>query len=254
MSIFSGTHASLYDRMQGHKDYRSECDLLEKAFRRYQARKTRTVVDFGCGTGNHTIAMANRGFRVTGVDRSREMLEIARKKAAASKVAVRWREGDLRTVDAGGTYDAALLMFAVLGYMTENDDLVRALTNVRRHLKPAGLLAFDVWYGPAVLAIKPSNRVKTLTLPKGRIIRKATSTLDTRRHLCQVRYHLRCVNGRTVVSDSEEIHQLRYFFPLELEFFLSQTGFRQVSLTSFPTLDQPPGDSTWNAFIVANAV
>ena len=254
MSIFSGTHANLYDQIQGKKDYRSEVRLLEKAFRAYQTKKIRTIADFGCGTGNHSIGLAKRGFKVTGIDRSADMLAVAKEKAAANKVGLRWVEGDLRSVSAGGPFDATLLMFAVLGYMTRNDDVVRAFANMRRHLRPGGLLAFDVWYGPAVLAIRPSNRVKTIASPEGKLVRHATSTLDTLKNQCQVRYHLKFMKGRTVVSESDEVHDLRYFFPMELEYFLSQTGFKQRSLTAFPTLDSPPGESTWNAFIVASAV
>ena len=63
---------------------------------------------------------------------------------------------------SGGKFDAALMMFAVLGYQVENDDVLAALRTARRHLEPGGLFIFDVWYGPAVLHQRPSERVKII--------------------------------------------------------------------------------------------
>jgi hypothetical protein len=51
------------------------------------------------------------------------------------------------------------MMFAVLGYQGENDDVLAALKTAHRHARPGGLFLFDVWYGPAVLHERPSQRV-----------------------------------------------------------------------------------------------
>ena len=52
------------------------------------------------------------------------------------------------------------MMFAVLGYQHTNADVLDALATARAHLDVGGLFAFDVWYGPAVLSERPSERVK----------------------------------------------------------------------------------------------
>jgi SAM-dependent methyltransferase len=254
MSVFGPAYAGEYDELYRDKDYAGECDVLEEAFRRYGSGTVRTVVDFGCGTGNHALPLARRGYRVTGVDGSAEMLDVARRKADTAGLDVNWMQGDIRTADAGGPFDAALFMFAVLGYMVPNEDVMAALRTARRHLRPSGLLAFDVWYGPAVLTVKPSNRARVLPIPGGQVVRVVTPRLDTRRHLCETHYRLWRIAGTRVEAESEETHTTRYFFPMELELMLQQSGFALASLTAFPSIDRPPDETTWNVFGVARAI
>jgi SAM-dependent methyltransferase len=252
--VYGDAYAGEYDQLYRDKNYAAECDLVEAALHRYGIGETRTIVDLGCGTGGHAIPLSARGYKVTGVDLSPAMLAVARRKAVSQGTSLDLVEGDIRTVHAGGPFDAGLFMFAVLGYLQRNDDVVAALTTARRQIRAGGLLAFDVWYGPAVLTIKPSDRVKVVAEPHGKVVRVVTPTLDTRRHLCQVHYQLWRFKDGHVDSESEEVHVVRYFFPLELELMLSQTGFTLLTLSSFPTLDEPAGDTTWSVFGIARAV
>jgi SAM-dependent methyltransferase len=252
--VFAEAYANQYDQLYGEKDYPGECDLIEQAFRQFGSGEIRTVVDWGCGTGNHSILLAERGYSVTGVDGSSEMLLRAREKSAQRGLDIDWIEGDARVAEVGGPFDAGLFMFAVLGYFSLNKDVTGALGNARKHLRTGGMLAFDVWYGPAVLSMKPSDRAKAISIPDGKLIRMVTCDSDTRHHRCTLRVNSwRLVAGQPA-EESNEIHTVRYFFPLELESLLDQSGFKLVSLTAFPTLDQPPNEANWNVFGVAQAV
>ena len=251
--VFGEAYANHYDQLYGTKDYSGECDLIEGVFRRFGSGEIRSLVDWGCGTGSHSIPLAKRGYSVTGVDRSPSMLHHARVKSAENQVNVNWIEGDIREGEAGGLFDAGLCMFAVLGYLSSNEDLIAALTNIRRHIRMGGVLVFDVWYGPAALTLKPADRVKIVSLPDGKLIRVVRGSLDTRHHLCTIRINSWRLSEGRVADDSEEVHELRYFFPMELELLLKQSGFTLASLTAFPTLDLPPDETTWNVLVVGNA-
>lgn len=253
-SVFGATYAMEYDLLYAEKDYRAECDLLEDAFRRYGRNEIRTVLDLGCGTGNHAIPLAQRGYRVTGVDRSEEMLKSARAKAAQMNASVVWQEGDIRTIHVAEAFDAALLMFAVLGYQLENKDVLAALRTVHSNLRPNGLLIFDMWYGPAVLKIGPTERIKVTPSADGQLIRAAIPTLDVRRQVCRVQYHLWMLRDKQVVRETEEAHSMRFFFPIELELMLDQIGFELLSLTAFPSLERPADETSWNALVIARRV
>ncbi len=184
------------------------------------------------------------------------MLVHARQKAAclASTEKVVFHEGDIRNIDLRQRFDAALMMFAVLGYQLANDDAVHALRTARRHLRPGGLLIFDVWYGPAVLHQRPSQRIKVIPTSAGQVLRVASGELDTRRHVCTVRYHIWHLEGGRLVTECEESHVVRYFFPLELDLFLECSGFKPIRLGAFPEFDRDPDEATWNVFGVARAV
>ena len=253
---FGSTYADIYDALYHDKDYAAECDLIEHLFQTYGDGAIGSVLDLGCGTGNHAIPLAERGYHVVGVDRSEVMLAKGQRKAAnlSGTSVVEFRLGDLREVSLDRTFDAALMMFAVLGYGLENADVAAALTTARNHLRPGGLLVFDVWYGPAVLNERPSQRVKITPTEHGRILRVSSGTLDIRHHRCSVHIDVWELEGDRMVRETNETHQMRYFFPLEIAFFLETAGFSLLRLGQFPNIDSDPNDTNWNIIVISNRI
>lgn len=247
--VFGAGYAAAYDALYGEKDYEAECDLVERACAEYGDGDFRSLLDLGCGTGNHAIPLARRGYDVVGVDRAEAMLERARAKAGEGGPT--FELGDIREVRLGREFDAVLVLFAVLGYQHTNADVLAALRTVRAHLRPGGLLLFDVWYGPAVLRERPEPRVRTVEDGAVRLVRSSDGRLDVRRHLCSVDFRVQRFEGDALVAETEERHEMRYFFPLELELLLADVGLSLVRLSVFPELDAEPDEATWNVFGVA---
>jgi SAM-dependent methyltransferase len=186
------------------------------------------------------------------------MLARAQRKAAERlrglKVpAPKFVKGDMRTCDIGRTFDAVLIMFAGLGYQLENEDVLTTLRNVRRHLRPNGLFVSDLWYGPAVLSIRPSDQTKTFESSKGKLIRHASGTLDVLHHSAEIRFRLQRWSGTRPVVETTEIHRCRFFFPLELQLLLSLADFDVVRIGAFPDFARDPAEDTWNIMVVARA-
>lgn len=256
--VFGKAYAAQYDLLYGDKNYLAECDLLEEVFRRYNAEPVKSILDLGCGTGNHAIPLAQRGYRVTGVDRAADMLAQARDKTAAmtwdqGRQAPAFMQGDVRQVDVGQQFDAALMMFAVLGYQLTNEDILAALRTVRRHLRPGGLFVCDLWYGPAVLTIRPSERIKINQVGEDQLIRVASGLLDSYHQWVDVHYHVWRLGKQQVQSESEETHRVRYFFAPELAFLMEQAGLELRDIRAFDDLAAPPSEKTWNVIVVARA-
>lgn len=254
MSVFASLYANQYDTLYGDKDYGAECDLIEGAFRRFDAAP-RSILDVGCGTGSHALELAGRGYDCAGVDLSQAMLDEAMRKTAAAGVvrAPRWIQGDARSFDVEGTFDAAIMMFAVIGYLTSNNDVLAGLRNVRRHLQPGSLFICDFWYGPAVLSVRPSERVRTLRNGTGQTIRAASTAVDSFAHTADVSFRLWTIEGDRFLGETTETHRMRYFFPQEFRLLLEQAGFDLLSLAPF---DRPQGvltDDDWNALSIARA-
>jgi SAM-dependent methyltransferase len=257
--VFGAAYAAVYDALYGEKDYAGECAVIERLFASYAGAPVASVLDLGCGTGGHALPLAGRGLRVTGVDRSPAMLDRAREKAAArgaeaGETAPDFVEGDVRALRLDRVFDAAIMMFAVLGYQRGNDDLLAALASVRRHLRPSGLFLFDVWYGPAVLRQRPGERVRTITRGDERIVRTTRPDLDIRAQICRVHFHVLRIVGDRVAGEAREVHAVRFFFDRELELALAAAGFRLEALRAFPDVGREADETTWTVIGIARAI
>lgn len=254
--VFGPVYADSYDALYQDKDYQAECDLIQQVFQKYSTRPIRQILDLGSGTGNHAIPLAQQGYEVVGVERSEHMLAHARRKAAKQVPDrhVVFQPGDIRNAELGRPFDAALIMFAVLGYQHGNADVLATLRTARRHLRPGGLLVFDVWYGPAVLRERPSQRVKVTSMPTGKVLRVASGRLDIFRHLCTTEYLLWRWSEGKPVEEATESHTMRYFFPQELGLFLQCEGLALERLGAFPEFQRDPDETTWNILGAAHAI
>ena len=254
--LFGAGYAAAYDLLYQDKNYQEESRLIDRLLQSHGDGQLRSVLDLGCGTGNHAIPLAQIGYEVFGVDRSAGMLEAARQKTAGGNKngKLRFVQADIRDFTVERTFDAALMMFAVLGYQLENRDVLAALRTARRHLREGGIFIFDFWYGPAVLRQGPSERIKVISTDRGQLLRVAAGDLDLERHLCTVKYRLWRIEDDRLTGQDEEIHCMRYFFPLELNLFLESAGFLPVRFGAFPEFDRKPDADTWNVLGLARAI
>jgi SAM-dependent methyltransferase len=101
------------------------------------------VLDLACGTGRHAIAMAERGFAVTGVDFNPRYLALAEEAAGRAGVSVVWTQSDMRELAFTRAFDAAYSFFTSFGYYTD-DENERVLVNIARALAPGGRFLIDV--------------------------------------------------------------------------------------------------------------
>ena len=104
----------------------------------------RTVLDLCCGPGRHSVGFAQRGFQVTGVDRTKFLLERASERAAEADVEVEWVESDMRSFERAAAFDLACSLFTSFGYFDDEQDDRRVLRNVCASLKSGGVFIIDV--------------------------------------------------------------------------------------------------------------
>ena len=159
----------------------------------------------------------------------------------------------MTTVQLGARFDAIAMMFAVLGYQVEDADLHATLTTVRDHLHGGGVFVADVWYGPAVLAQRPGDRIKEVPTKKGRLVRWASSQLDPTRSLSTVNYRIAEYEGDRLMQETTEEHNLRFFFLPQIRDLLEDAGLRLVHSEAFMEPGRAPDQTTWNATVVARA-
>lgn len=242
-----------YDLTYHDKDYDKECDFLESIFIKYSSLPVSNILECGCGTGGHAIPLATRGYQVTAVDASEGMISVAAEKSRSVDLNINFSVQDLRQLKLKKKYDAAISMFAVMGYITTNADLETVLCNIRRSIKPDALFIFDFWNGMAVLRSLPETRTKTINKDGFTLIRTITPELDTLHHLCVRNHHLVVKQGKSIIDEFDEKHLVRFFFPQEIAYYLSHAGFELVEYCPFLRLSEPIDESEWDMTVIARA-
>lgn len=253
MSVF-GIYANFYDLLYRDKDYPAEVDFIESLLKKYASGIVKTILDMGCGTGGHALLLAERGYSVTGIDRSEAMLSIAEEKVRKINGYAGFSQADICDFDLNKKFDAVISMFAVMGYQITNLDFERALLSAGKHLRPGGLFIFDVWFGPAVISQKPGDKVKIIENDDERIIRLTRSSLDIMKHVVDVNFNVMKIRDNRIYEHVEETHSMRFFFPMELELFLKNTGFQILNMIPFMEIEGILSENNWDMTVVARKI
>ncbi len=131
------------DVVEDNENTMQDVDLLiEAAGIDEQSR----ILDLCCGQGRHCLELARRGFKnVMGVDRSRYLIRLARRRAVERGLPVTFQEGDARRFRLGpDPFDCVAIMGNSFGYFELERDDRAVVERVRKALVPGGVLALDL--------------------------------------------------------------------------------------------------------------
>lgn len=180
------------------------------------------ALDLCCGPGRHSVPLAMRGFVVTGVDRTRFLLDEARNRAAEAGVEIEFVREDMRRFERAEHFDLAFCLYHSFGYFEDRQQDRIVLGNVWRSLRPGGLFVLEC-AGKETLAM----RFQCLT---------GFTTADGVEVF--IRRRLRDDWGRTenetILIDGDRARAFPYAMNLysghEIRGLMSEVGFSEVSL------------------------
>jgi len=182
----------------------------------------RRVLDLCCGPGRFSVAMAKRGFKVTGVDRTTFLLDKAKSHASNSGTEVEFVQCDMRDFMRPEAFDLALSMFTSFGYFDDKGEDLRVLRNIHTSLVDGGRLVLDVMGKERIAKIF----LKTVcdTLEDGSMLLQKHEIFDD---------WTRIRNEWIVIRDGKtrsfKFHHTVYSGE-ELRSLLFRAGFREVKL------------------------
>ena len=237
-----------YDILYQDRDYPQEVDYLLKLVNE-EGLQIKRLLEFGSGTGNHGIILANRGFHVTGLERSAAMFERANGKLTGllslpPGSSLQFVLGDAKEFRLEQSFDAVFSLFHVVSYQTTDLDLAGFFANAWRHLSVGGVFVFDVWHGPAVLEQRPSSRFKRVVSGDFEVSRQAVPELIPDSKVVKIDYTLDVKNlSSGKVERTTERHVMRYFFVDEIDDLARRSGFEVVLSEEWLTGARPSGGS-----------
>lgn len=135
--------ADVYDRLMADVNYEAWADFYIQMMSAFGIREGK-LCECACGTGNLTIPFHQRGFQVTGVDLSQEMLWVAAQKARAAGVAIPFVRQDMRELRLHRPMDAVLATCDGVNYLETLEDVKKFFLAANGALRPGGGLFFDV--------------------------------------------------------------------------------------------------------------
>jgi len=136
--------AKIYDKLMCDIDYTCWADYIESIFYA-NGINPHLILELGCGTGSFCIEMSKRGYDMTGIDISAEMLSCARQKCENEGLdSILLINQDMTDFELYGTVDAVVCLLDSLNYIVLKRDLKKTFKLVRNYLNPGGLFIFDI--------------------------------------------------------------------------------------------------------------
>lgn len=133
------TLARHYDKMHHFVNYEGQAEQVISEHSKHCQSGGKRVLDVCCGTGIHAGILSKRGFDVTGLDNSPEMLSVAKEK----KGKVEYIQGDMKTFKLTESFDLVMCMYNSILYNRTRKELAKTLKNFYDHLKKGGILYFE---------------------------------------------------------------------------------------------------------------
>jgi SAM-dependent methyltransferase len=212
--------AEYYDHIYWWKDYGREVNFLVEVFAKYGVQVKR-VLEVACGTGNHMKLLTARGYGITGVDISGDVLRIARRKVRHGAIFIR---GDMRNLDAvvDGEYDVVICLFSAISYNVTVADLKKTVKGFYDHLREGGIAVFDTHFTKK--SFMDGYRDESV-FDDGRVIGARMNVSKREGDVGQISFTYLIKDGRKVIVLRNDVHHLGLFDPQDILQIMRETGF-----------------------------
>lgn len=132
-----------YLQVYRHRDQKEAVELTNLVLKNIKTENLKTVLDMAAGSGRHAIILAKRGFNVTAVDLSDNLLAIAKKYAEKENVNIEFIHSDIRKFKPQKKYDLVLNLFTSIGYFEKDEENYYVLNKAYKMLNNNGYFVLD---------------------------------------------------------------------------------------------------------------
>jgi 2-polyprenyl-3-methyl-5-hydroxy-6-metoxy-1,4-benzoquinol methylase len=246
--------ARFYDKIWGRHDYDADVKFLADFFRKHHCR---SVIDIGCGTGNHALRLSKMGYQVTGVDVSPTMLKIAKAKEKEAKI--RFIQGDMKKLEKvipkDHKFDAGICLGQVFSHLMTDKDAQAFLNKLHEKLKKNGLFVFSARNAKKINE-EYLNRLRLdhmLNEEKLQLLILAHNIRDSQDPNIIVWNPIYIIKENNKVDLQIKEHKLRWFEFSALKKMITRNGFKIVEVYSGPVKEKFKEDEHTNMLFVTTA-
>jgi len=221
-------YGKYYDLIYSAKNYDGECESLISYFKKFSKDKIKSILDVGCGTGNHSIRFAESGYNVIGVDLSEVMINQAKRKVEGRNLPIKFFVQDMRKLSLKKKFDTVLCLFGTFGYCTRDEEILETLKRVGNHLEKDGLFIFDFFPLHAYVRRESHRSIHEVEKNKTYILRIIDTSLNLETNIVEFKIKCKVIKNGKLVDRFEEEHKIRIFTPPEIAHLLKETGFKPL--------------------------
>lgn len=239
--------AQVYDALMTHAPYDKWVSFTEEIIEKYNENLS-YVLDLGCGTGEITLRLAKKGYSVSGVDISADMLTQASMKANQEQLNISWVHQDIKQLDGFINVDLCISYCDVINYVTNQEDVKNVFQNVYDSLTKNGLFIFDV-HDYQYAYDKLINHTFAEVTDELSYIWECESGLE----LGEMHHYLTFfAQNKDLYTRFDEVHHQRVYPTNEYEYLLEQCGFTNIEVyQDFNISNHKTSNQAERIFIVA---
>jgi 2-polyprenyl-3-methyl-5-hydroxy-6-metoxy-1,4-benzoquinol methylase len=215
--IFS-KYADYYDALYKDKNYNDESRYIERLINKFAGKKL-NILELGCGSGSHAFRLQAKGHNIVAIDRSKKMINLAKKKDKNNKIEFLTR--DLTKFVSKKKFDVIILLFHVINFLKSKNDLKMFSKNSFKNLKKNGIIIFDFINYDGVVLDKPQKKIKIVNQKNLKIIRETTPQLIKNKNILNINFKMTIKKKNNVLDRFRETHQLKLHSVLYLKKILN---------------------------------
>jgi len=147
MKLYSDLAEYYFEIEKPSRKFEEEIEFLDYQFKRF---KTHSILDMGCGTGEHVGHLKRRNYKIVGLDSSKSMIEIAKKRFSGSEFIF----SEMQNFSFSKNFDAVISVYGSFNYLVSNKEIHSCLESVRNALATSGIFVIELWNSGPILQIK----------------------------------------------------------------------------------------------------
>lgn len=237
-----GKFADIYDSlMHEDVDYDAWCDYIENLLHLHDC-ETDNICELACGTGNITARLAERGYNITGVDISADMLRLAAKKLKGTH----FIKSDMSKFRSARRYGAFLCMIDGINYLIDPAAVKRTFENVRHGLDKGGVFIFDVSTRYKLSSILGSE---TYIHSEYDVFYSWQNRYIERYNISDMLLNFFVLRPGGMYERFEERHLQRGYSVEQLKYLLRGAGFKNIEVYGELSYSAPKKDSERIVFV-----
>ena len=236
--------SQVYDRLMADVPYQDWAAYYACLLKEFHMPHEGRCIDCSCGTGNLTIPLAKLGFRMTGIDNSPDMLNIAQQKSRMCGVRIPFVHMDMRSLRVQRPVDAVISTCDGVNYLLTPEDVSAFFSAAYRSIKPGGILLFDI-STPYKLTERIGDRF--FSSSHDEFVYIWQGDYHRQRKILDIHMDIFILDTNGMYRRIQEDQQQRAHRQDEIMSWLTEAGFRDQHIFGDRTMDEPhPKELRWH--------